>query len=113
MSDSTIEVITVITISCMALNCCLWLYGKTLSEAFPALVVIIIMLGTIFGFFISFKLLMVEVCNNIFSPDWGYLNENNHFVSFTKNIAHMLAGVLTVGIAFLIYKDEGKIKHSK
>jgi len=113
MSDLTIEIITVLTLSCMAFNVCRWLYGKTLSEAFPAPVVAIIMLATLVGFFIAFKLLLVEVCNNIFSPDWGYENETGQFVAFARDIAHILAGVFTIGISILIYKDEGKISNSK
>jgi len=113
MSELTITIITVFTLSCMAFNVCRWLYGKTLSETFPAPVVVIIMLTTLVGFFIAFKLLLVEVCNNIFSPDWGYANETGKFNPFSKDIAHILAGIFTIGMSILIYKDEGKIANSK
>ena len=113
MSDFTINILIVFTLSCMAFNICRWLYGKTLSETFPEPVVVIIMLTTLVGFFIAFKLLLVEVCNNIFSPDWGYVDETDQFVPFAKDIAHILAGVFTIGISILIYKDEGKIANSK
>jgi len=113
MSESIIWVLTTFTLSCVAFNISWWLYGKTLSEIFPTPIVVLIMFSAICGFFIAFKLLFVEVCNNIFSPDWGYINENNEFAPFAKDIAHILAGVLTIGIAVLIYKDEGKMTNSK
>ena len=113
MSDLTIEIITALTLSCMAFSVCRWLYGKTLSEAFPAPVVAIIMLTTLVGFFIAFKLLLVEVCSNFLSPDWGYVDETNQFVPYAKDIAHILAGVFTIGMSILIYKDEGKIANNK
>ena len=113
MSDIFIWAVTAFTLSCILFNICWWLYGRTLSEIFPAPLVAVIMLTTLFGFFFAFKLLFVEVCNNFISPDWGYVAEHDEFVPFAKDIAHVLAGVLTVGMAILMYKDEGKISNYK
>jgi len=109
MSDLAITALVTLTLFCTAFNISWWLYGRTLSETFPVLVVVAIMLTTIYCFFIAFKLLFVEICNKIFSPQWGYVADYGEFIPYAKDIAQVLAGVLTIGIAILLYKEEGKI----
>jgi hypothetical protein len=113
MSDFTIWIILTITLSCMAFNICWWLYGRTLSEAFPAFIVLPIMLISLYGFFTAFHILLRDVCNHFISPRWGYVTEYNEFVPFAGGIAHIIAGLFTIGAAILIYKDEGKVENSK
>ena len=110
MPYSVIYSLIAFTLFCTAFNVCWWLYGRTLSEILPAPLVLTTMLTTLFGFFKAFELLLVEICNNIISPGWGYVIEFDEYVAPADEIARVLAGVLTVGIAILLYKDEGKIR---
>ena len=113
MSDFTFNTIVAFILVCTALNICWWLYGRTLSEVFPAPVVVTVMLTTLFCFFVAFKLLFMEVCGNFLSPRWGYMTDYGEFVPYAKDIAYILAGILTAGIAVLLYKHEGKMADSK
>jgi len=92
---------------CTAFNVSWWLYGKTLSENFPIFVVVTIMLTTLISSFFAFKFILEAICNSIFSPDWGYIS-NYVFIPYSKYIVLILSGLLTIGIAVLLYKDEGK-----
>jgi len=71
------------------------------------------MLTTLFGFFIAFKLLFVEACNNIIFPGWEYEIDFNESIPSAEEIAQVLAGLLTIGVAFLLYKDEGRVSDNK
>lgn len=113
MSDFTFNTIVALILACTALNTCWWLYGRTLSEIFPAPVVVTVMLTTLFCFFVAFKLFFVEVCGNFLSPRWGYMTDYGEFTPYAKDIAYILAGILTAGIAVLLYKHEGKMTDSK
>ena len=113
MSDFSVELSVAFILGCMAFNICRWVYGRTLSDTYPGSVVAIIMLSTLVGFFIAFKLIFVESITNFFPPYWGYENEIDEFVPYAVIIAHVLAGVFTIGMSVLFYKDEGKVTHSE
>lgn len=113
MPDFVFDTIVVFALVCTVFNICWWLYGRTLSETFPVIVVVIVMFAALFCFFIAFKLLFVEICDNFLSPRRGYMTDYGKFIPYAKDIAYILAGILTVGVAVLLYKNEGKIVNSK
>lgn len=109
MPNIAFNLLVAFVLACAVFNICWWLYGKTLSEAFPLVVVVVIMLSTLLCFFIAFLILLRELCYNMFSPDWGYLNSYGAFTPFAEEIARVVSGILAIGISILIYKDEGKM----
>lgn len=113
MFNFTFNTIVALILACTALNTCWWLYGRTLSEIFPAPVVVTVMLTTLFCFFVAFKLFFVEGCGNFLFSRLGYMTGYGEFIPYAKDIAYILAGILTAGIAVLLYKHEGKMADSK
>ena len=113
MPDLVHNIIVAFVLACTMFNVCWWLYSKTLSESFPLLMVVTIMLSTLLCFFIAFLMILRELCYTILSPNWGYLASHGVFIPYAEDIARILAGLLTIGIAFLLYKDEGKMAGSR
>ena len=113
MPDLFNNAIVAFVLACTIFNICWWLYGKTLSESFPLLVVVTTMLATLLCFLIAFLMILRELCYTVFSPNWGYITSQGVFIPYAENIARILAGLLTIGVAFLLYEDEGKIVDSR
>jgi len=113
MPDLVNNIIVAFVLACTIFNICWWLYGKTLSESFPLLVVVTTMLATLLCFLIAFLMILRELCYTVFSPNWGYTSSQGVFIPYAEDIARILAGLLTIGVAFLLYKDEGKMADSR
>ena len=103
----------ILLLCCMAFNVSWWLYGRTLSEDYPVFVVVVIMFTTLIGFFLGFNFLFGAIFSRLFPSTWGYFTDYDNFIPYSRDAAYYLSGLFTIGMAVLLYKDEGKISDNK